>query len=319
MVKMLFFNTIGNHSFSIDCHSYKMTPPLPKLDRLSSLLQGLAPQVQLLPVVPSATSAGPRPAQHFAGQTAPMLTLHLVNVGQVVLQAGAHTLAAQAPAMLVCHGAVAHSLQCQDVGPADAVLTAQAWLTGPVAPLLLEEFEVPMRVSLGDADPALAHIISLVRGELLDPRCGHPALLNSAGDIVFIALLRHLVAHPGSHHGLLQGLADPRIAKALVAMHSGPHQPWTLESLADHAGMSRTAFAVRFKDVLHCPPGKYLTRLRLQIAQRTVESGRGMKAAARAAGFGNVSALSRALSRTIPRIPLPLAVSPPSASENPVP
>jgi AraC-like DNA-binding protein len=296
-----------------------MTPIPAKLDRLSALLQGLAPQVQLLPAALGGTADGPRPAQHFAAQTAPMLTLHLINSGQVLLRAGGHTLTALAPAMLVCHGAVAHSVQCQGPGPADAVLTAYAWLTGPVAPLLLEEFEVPLRVSLGDADPALAHIISLVRGELLDPRCGHPALLNSAGDIVFITLLRHLVAHPGAHQGLLQGLADPRIAKTLVAMHSSPHQPWTLETLADHAGMSRTAFAVRFKDMLHCPPGKYLARLRLQIAQRTVESGKGLKAAARAAGFGNVSALSRALSRTIPRTQLPKAVSPTLASETPAP
>jgi AraC-like DNA-binding protein len=290
-----------------------------KLDRLSALLHGLAPKVQLMPVVAGATTDAPRPAQQFAAETVPMLTLHLVNSGHVLMRAGTHTVVAQAPAMLVCHGAVAHSVQCLDPGPADAVVTAKAWLTGPVASLLLEEFAVPLRMSLGDADPALAHIISLVRGELLDPRCGHPALLNSAGDIVFIALLRHMVAHPGAQQGLLQGLADPRIAKALVAMHSSPDLPWTLETLANHVGMSRTAFAVRFKDMLRCPPGKYLARLRLQIAQRTVASGQGLKAAARAAGFGNVSALSRALSRTIPRIPLPLAVSPPPASETPTP
>jgi AraC-like DNA-binding protein len=296
-----------------------MTPSPPKLDRLSALLQGLAPQVRLLPLTASSATGGPRPTQYFAAQSAPMLTLHLINSGEVLLQAGIHTLSAQAPAMLVCHGALAHSVQCQGANTTDAVLTAQAWLTGPVAPLLLEEFVAPMHVSLRDADPALAHIISLVRGELLDPRCGHPALLNSAGDIVFITLLRHLIAHPGAHQGLFLGLADPRIAKTLVAMHSSPHQPWTLETLADHAGMSRTAFAVRFKDMLHCPPGKYLARLRLQIAQRTVQSGQGLKAAARAAGFGNVSALSRALSRTIPRTQLLKAVPPTYASETPAP
>lgn len=296
-----------------------MLPTSPKLDRLSALLQGVAPQVRLLPVAPGGTATEPPPAQHFTAQATPMLTLHLVNTGQVLLRAGTHTLTAQAPAMLVFHGAVAHSVQRQVAGPRDSVLTAQAWLAGPVAPLLLEEFAVPLVVPLGDADPALTHIISLVRHELMDPRCGHPALLNSAGDIVFITLLRHLVAHPGDHQGLFQGLADPRIAKTLVAMHSSPHQPWTLETLADHAGMSRTAFAVRFKDTLHCPPGKYLARVRLQIAQRTVQSGQGLKAAARASGFGNVSALSRALSRTIARTQPPIAVSPPPVSETPSP
>ena len=91
-----------------------------------------------------------------------------------------------------------------------------------------------------------------------------------------------------------------RIAAALVAMHEAPEHPWTLESLSQRAGMSRTAFAVRFKCTTNRAPGKYLKALRIQIAQRAVKAGLGLKAAARASGYNNVSALSRVLGRSQP-------------------
>jgi transcriptional regulator GlxA family with amidase domain len=138
----------------------------------------------------------------------------------------------------------------------------------------------------------------MIQAELDAPRCGQPALLNRAGDILFIGLLRYLVAHPGVHgHGLFSGLADPRIARTLVAMHQRPSLDWDLERLAHVAGMSRTAFASTFREVMKRTPGKYLSAIRLAIAQRAVDMGKGLKEAARAAGYTNTSALSRALSK----------------------
>ena len=75
------------------------------------------------------------------------------------------------------------------------------------------------------------------------------------------------------------------------------HPLLTLESLAHEAGMSRTAFANRFRAVMQRTPGKYLASVRLAMAQRAVEQGKGLKQAARAAGYASTSALSRALSR----------------------
>ncbi|MCF8199998.1 MAG: helix-turn-helix domain-containing protein [Sulfuritalea sp.] len=83
----------------------------------------------------------------------------------------------------------------------------------------------------------------------------------------------------------------------LLAMHASPHGRWTLESLAEEAGMSRTSFANTFREVMNQPPGQYLTKIRLSIARRAVLSGKGLKAAARESGYMNSSALSRALSR----------------------
>ena len=66
---------------------------------------------------------------------------------------------------------------------------------GPVAPLFLRQLAKPRCVALDDAEPTLKHAIDLLASELEMPRCGQPALLDRAGDILLIGLLRHLIAH----------------------------------------------------------------------------------------------------------------------------
>jgi transcriptional regulator GlxA family with amidase domain len=177
------------------------------------------------------------------------------------------------------------------------LISAKVCLDGPVASLLMAEFRQPMVVPLETADDSFELVIQLVRSEVSRPRCGQPLLLDRAGDILFIGLLRHLVAHAHSPHGLFHGLADPRMARVLVALHTAPQAPWRLESMAEVAAMSRTAFANCFREVMTITPGKYLSRLRLAIAQRAMDSGDGLKQAARRTGYRNVSSLSRALGR----------------------
>jgi AraC-like DNA-binding protein len=62
-------------------------------------------------------------------------------------------------------------------------------------------------------------------------------------------------------------------------------------------GDQRTAFANRFRDLLHCPPGAYLHRLRLAIARRAIEAGAGLKRAAALSGYSGAATLSRALAQ----------------------
>jgi AraC-like DNA-binding protein len=236
----------------------------------------------------------------FAAEPKAGLWLHLVLDGQATLHSDREEcLTAEAPSMLLCRGDLAHELvRSMGSGSAlDDLLCAHAHFDGPVGPLLLAEFARPMVVPLADADASLQQVITLVHAELNQPRCGQPLLLDRAGDILFIGLLRHLMAHPRPGSGLLQGLSDPRIASTLVALHAEPQADWRLETMAETAGMSRTAFANRFREALNTTPGKYLSHLRLAIAQRAVASGDGLKAAARRTGYTNASALSRALSK----------------------
>lgn len=255
-----------------------LSPPNPeRLDRLSALLQAAAPSVVI------------GPTDGLSCNLSNTLCVNLLaNIG-----GAPHSVS-------VAHDDVAAAAIAGvgDVGaPSVSALTMQVHLNGPAAPMLMREFVQPMVLPLAGADAALVQAVQLLCSELEAPRCGQPAMLASAGNMLFIGLLRHLVAHPQAHSGLFVGLGDARLAAALVAMHEQPQAAWSLESLADRAGMSRTAFAIRFKDAMQTSPGRYLAQLRLLIAQRAVQSGKGLKAAARESGYKDVSALSRALGR----------------------
>lgn len=267
----------------------------PRLDRLSALLEGLAPRISVTQPAVNQTCI------EIAASAQAALHLHLLAGGEMVLttaQAGRVNITG--PAIVVCRADLPHTLEAASSDSFSRLICLQAVMAGPIATLLLNEFTEPQVVSLAEADHSLNHILQLISAELLAPRCGQPALLDRAGDILFIGLLRHLVAHPRHTGGLFDGLADPRIARALVAMHATPHSDWTLENLAEEAGMSRTAFANTFRQIMNQPPGKYLAKIRLAIARRAVESGKGLKIAARDAGYASPSALSRALSRINP-------------------
>ncbi len=226
------------------------------------------------------------------------MQLYFLTRGQAELRVGGTVQRIESPVLLAIQADHPFELHKFTASDPNRLIGARVQLTGPVATLFLEEFSQPRVVSLGDDEPALGLAVSMIESELDAPRCGQPALLNRVGDILFIGLLRHLVAHPiANRGGLFNGLADPRIAKTLVAMHQRPAYGWTLELLAREAGMSRTAFSTRFHEVMRRPPGKYLSAIRLALAKRAVDLGQGLKEAARVAGYENSSALSRALAR----------------------
>ncbi len=264
-----------------------------KLDRLSSILEGLAPLVTVQLACEDRLEGGQR-----AGQETDLLLFFLTQ-GSAQLQVDGVPQQLMSPALMAVRASQPFVFHRFSVPNPRRLMMARVQLTGPVATLFLEEFSQPRTVSLTDEEPALRWAVAMIESEMDAPRCGQPALLNRAGDILFIGLLRYLVAHPGAQgSGLFKGLADPRIAKALVAMHQRPAWGWDLELLAKEAGMSRTAFATKFHQTMRKPPGKYLSEIRLALAQRAVDSGRGLKEAAKLAGYGNSSALSRALNKS---------------------
>lgn len=114
---------------------------------------------------------------------------------------------------------------------------------------------------------------------------------------LLISLMRHLTSRSQLGKGLFNAFSDPRIAKSLVAMHTKPGHAWTLDGLAQLAGMSRTSFANNFKDAMQVSPGKYLENLRLAIARQMTQSGIGLKQVATKTGYASPSTLSRALNR----------------------
>jgi len=226
------------------------------------------------------------------------LLLYLLIDGGAEFRGPAGTVAVRSPIMLICRTDTPHRIARVTDSGHPGLVCARATLPGPAGTLLLTAFDAPRLIPLDGADPALLHTVGLIASELAQPRCGQPALLHRAGDILFIGMLRELIAHPRPEDsGILGGLADPRLARALVAVHARPHALWNLELLAQEAGMSRTVFAQRFRQVMQVTPGRYVQRMRLAIARHAVDSGHSLKQTARTVGYDSAAALSRALSR----------------------
>lgn len=139
--------------------------------------------------------------------------------------------------------------------------------------------------------------LDLLFAETEHVRCGQRLLADRLFEVVVLQLLRWLLDHPeeaGIRPGLITGLSDPRLARALTAMHESPGEPWSLERLAACAGMSRTAFAGAFRDVVGQPPADYLADWRITLAQSRLREGKPIKALSAELGYANPSALSRA-------------------------
>ena len=91
----------------------------------------------------------------------------------------------------------------------------------------------------------------------------------------------------------MPGLSDTRLSKAIELMHKHPGSSWSLEQLAQHAGMSRARFAAHFRKVVGVTPFNYLTDWRLGIAQTMLRKGNSLKLIAAAVGYTNATALTR--------------------------
>jgi transcriptional regulator GlxA family with amidase domain len=94
--------------------------------------------------------------------------------------------------------------------------------------------------------------------------------------------------------GMLAGMSHPKLRRAIVAMHEQPARDWSLESLAEIAGMSRSVFAESFREGLGVTPGAYLQGWRVSLAQQALRKGRSLKMIAAEVGYGSEAALSRA-------------------------
>ncbi|CAB3756512.1 AraC family transcriptional regulator [Paraburkholderia solisilvae] len=139
---------------------------------------------------------------------------------------------------------------------------------------------------------AISHFLD-VESRAASP--GASLMVSRLIDLLVIRTLRMWVSRQGSRAGWLSGLTDERIGLVLNAMHQAPDHPWTVQSLADTAMMSRSTFSDRFTAVVGLPPLRYLTRWRLTIAADLLRAGTlKVTDVAYGAGYGSEAAFSRA-------------------------
>jgi AraC-like DNA-binding protein len=139
-----------------------------------------------------------------------------------------------------------------------------------------------------------AETLQLLFDEAFGQRCGRQAIVDRLFEVVLIQIVRQLMIEGASTTGMLAGMAHPQLARSLVALHERPGEAWTLETLAREAGMSRTAYAEHFRNVVGSTPGDYLGNWRLSLVQQALLQGRSLKQIAIEVGYGGEAALSRA-------------------------
>jgi AraC-like DNA-binding protein len=104
---------------------------------------------------------------------------------------------------------------------------------------------------------------------------GADAVVTRLADILFIEAVRACYSAPEAQQPKLAvALRDPRIGTTLVAIHREPEGEWGLGALARHAGMSRTAFATRFRELVGESPHSYVTRCRMTKAMALLAASR---------------------------------------------
>lgn len=126
----------------------------------------------------------------------------------------------------------------------------------------------------GTAVQWLEASLQFVASEMASGQPGAETVVSRLADILFVQAVRAHLAQSGENaRGWLRALVDPQIGGALGLMHQQPEEPWTVESLAARAAMSRSAFAARFAQLVGEPPLAYLTRWRMDKATRLLRGG----------------------------------------------
>jgi AraC-like DNA-binding protein len=166
---------------------------------------------------------------------------------------------------------------------------------------LLRDVLPPMihvRASVDEAT-VLRWLLDQLMREMAADRPG--ALLATAqlAQLMFLQALRtHIEAGELMTSGWLRAIGDARIAPALRLMHNDPGRSWTLGELAKAVGMSRTTFALRFRQAAGVAPLGYLLGWRMHLARRALREGKmPVSALALSLGYTSESAFSNAFKR----------------------
>lgn len=151
----------------------------------------------------------------------------------------------------------------------------------------------------GAAGGAIAALASFATAESRDGRAGSAAVLGRLSELMFVDVVRtYLESLPEGQRGWLAALREPFVSRALAAIHHNPARAWTLEVLAREIGLSRSALAERFNDIVGEPPMQYLSKWRMQLAATQLMTGAdNLATVAERVGYESEAAFSRAFKK----------------------
>lgn len=224
--------------------------------------------------------------------------LHVLRRGTLtVIRPNAQPLVVETPSILFFPRPQQHRLHGPETEGADLVCATVQFgvdMLNPLTASLPEPFVVPL-----SALPELTPALGLLFSEANSQSSARQTALDCLFEYVLVLLLRSALNERLLNRGVLSGLADKRLGKAIEVMHKHPEVHWSLERLAQRAGMSRARFAARFRQIVGMTPFAYLTDWRLGIAQTMLRKGSSLKLIASAVGYANATALTRVFTQRL--------------------
>ncbi len=159
----------------------------------------------------------------------------------------------------------------------------------------------------------LAKLLDVVTDEQTTNKAGASVISGHLLHVLFLATLRAFIIggesggenNPMNDASWLRAIMDPAIGPVVTVMHTELEKPWTVESLAKQARMSRTRFLESFRDVIGQPPLQYLTECRMQRACELLrETDFGVKKIAGLVGYKSGTSFSIAFKRLSKHTPI---------------
>jgi AraC-like DNA-binding protein len=174
-------------------------------------------------------------------------------------------------------------------------------LTGGHAETLLQSLPPIVHIRSEKDKAAMRWSLERMREELRDPQPGGSLIAQQLAYMMLIQALRlHLADAASAGHGWLAALSDKHMSVAIASMHNEPGRPWTLQSLAERVGMSRSVFALRFRETVGVTPMEYLARWRMLLAaDRLKSNSSGLSDIAQSLGYESESAFGKAFRRVM--------------------
>lgn len=176
---------------------------------------------------------------------------------------------------------------------------------GGMRPLIDQMPDVMQVSALLERQPEITAILIAMEREACRPRAGSVGITARLADVVAASIVRDWIeCNCLSGTGWFVALHDPRLGRAIAALHRNPSRDWTVADLATEAGTSRSVFAERFQTVVGQTPLRYVTELRMRLAAQWLERDRlSIDKVAERLGYASQAAFSRAFKRSTGQSP----------------
>lgn len=188
-------------------------------------------------------------------------------------------------------------LEIGGTGPETVVLSGGFDFEDLVDTPVLSTLPPMIRITT-DADqavPSFEQNLRFIAREVDSRRPGGQIVLTRMADVIFVQILRaYIESLPDGSEGFIGALRDANVGAALGLMHGEPGEAWTVASLADRVGLSRSVFAARFAELVGETPLGYLTRIRMQKAAALLQGGATLAVVSQKTGYASEASFSHA-------------------------